>query len=181
MDGYRRDNLVFGEQAHLPHLDVIMQSHDTYRLKLQQTTASLAAWSGFVADVARVEAGAAGNGWRLALTPLAVGACPIEIVLDGREPICDVRVGALTVEDWRLPSLDLVLPLVEAVVEGRVVVRRRYSALTGAPLSVNTHVMLADGSSIVLPLSCTEEGAQLDNVVRRDLHFLPYRRKTSRL
>jgi len=157
-----------------------MQSHDTYRLKLQQLTASLEAWSGFVADVARVEAGAAGNGWRLALTPLAAGACPFEIVLDGSEPLCDVRVGSLTVEDWRLPSLDVVLPLVEAIVDGRIVVRKLSSAMTGLPVSTTTHVALGDGGSIVLPPEAAVNGPPSGYVECRDVHFLPYRRETGR-
>jgi hypothetical protein len=153
-----------------------MQSHDTYRLAFMQTTASLEAWSGFVADVARVEAGAAGNGWRLALTPMAAGACAFEIVLDGQGPVCDVRVGPHTVEDLALGSLDVVLPLVEAVVEGRVVLRRRYSALTGALLSSTTHVALANGTSIVLPREAARESSPGDNVECRDTHYVPYRR-----
>ncbi len=157
-----------------------MQSQDTYRLKLQQLTASLEAWSGFVADVARVEAGAAGNGWRLALTPLAAGACPIEIVLDGSEPLCDVRVGALIVEDWQLPSLDVVLPLVEAIVDGRVVVRKLSSAMTGMSVASTTHVALGDGSSIVLPPEAAAEGPSSDSFECRDVYFLPYRRETGR-
>lgn len=157
-----------------------MRSPDTYRLKLQQLTASLKAWSGFVADVARVEAGEAGNAWRLALTPAAPGACPIEIVLDGSEPRCDLRIGTELVEDWRLPSLDVVLPLVEAVTEGRVVTRRLSSAVTALPLGVSTHVRLADGSAIVLPPLADGQGLPNGAVESRETHYLPYRKPAAR-
>ena len=154
-----------------------MLSNDTYRLKLQQTTASIRAWSGFVADVARVEVAEEANSWRLALTPFAAGACPIELVLDGSSPNCDLRIGRETYEDWPMPSLDDVLPLVEAVCDGRVVTRQVSSAATGLPLTVSTRIKLANGRTFVLP-----EGADSafgnSGVESRDTHYLPYRKPT---
>jgi hypothetical protein len=154
-----------------------MQSLDTHRLKLQQLAASLKAWSGFVADVARVEAHDVGRGWRLSLQPEAAGACPLELVLDGEEASCDLRVGSQVVEGWRLPSLDIVLPMVEAVAEGRVVTHRTFSAVTGLPIGVVTEVTLADGRKIELPArdAATEQN-EASAVETRDRHYVPYRK-----
>ncbi len=153
-----------------------MQSKDTYRLELQQLTASLRAWSGFVADVARVETEEADSSWRIALTPTAPGACPIEIVIDAAQPNCDLRVGGETIENWRLPSLDVVLPMVKAVTEGRVFTRRVSSAATALPLGVSTHIVLADGQSIVLPQMPAEDPLAHRVAEARETHYLPYRK-----
>lgn len=157
-----------------------MQSQDTYRLKLQQTAASLKAWSGFVADVARVEMQEEGDAWRLALTPMASRACPVEMVLDGAAPKFDLRLGTETYEDLDLPSLDLVLPMVEAVTEGRVVTRRTASAITGLPLAVSTHLKLADGTALDFPATDQSANGRNGAVESRVVHYLPYRRPNER-
>lgn len=152
-----------------------MQSLDTYRLNLQQVIASIKAWSGFVADVARIETHDEGNGWRLAMQPLAPGACPVEMLLDGSELKCDLKIGAETYEDLDLPSLDMVLPLVQAVANGRVVTRLTRSFATGLPIGSDTLIKLADGTEIVLP--APSAGGAADAAIEiRNVHFLPYRK-----
>lgn len=152
-------------------------SDDTHRLKLQLLIASLRAWKGFVADVARVEVSEEGASWRVALQPKSANACPLEIVLDGSSTRCDLRVGGETYEDWPLPSLDIVLPLIEAVSEGRVVTRRTSSAATGLPLSVTTLIRLADGRVLETSLDKDAEPASLNgSIENRDTHYVPYRR-----
>ena len=153
-----------------------MQSLETYRLKLQQVVASIKAWSGFVADVARLETQGEGHGWRLAMQPLAPGACPVEMFLDGSELKCDLKVGSETYEDLSIPSLDLVLPLVQAVANGRVVTRLTRSAVTGLPIGADTLIRLADGSEIVLPGPAGAGGAADAAIETRNVHFLPYRK-----
>lgn len=154
-----------------------MPADDTHRLKLQQVIASLKAWTGFVADVAKVEVSEVGQAWRIALQPKVAHACPLEIVLEGSSNRCDLRVASETYEDWPLPSLDMVLPLIEAVVEGRVVTRRTTSAATALPLSVTTLIKLADGR--VLETSTDKNDAREATAAAvqiSDTHYLPYRR-----
>lgn len=153
-----------------------MHSLDTYRQQVQQLAASVKAWSGFVADVARVEIEEAGNGWRFAMTPSAPGACPLELVLDGTQARCDLRIATETVEDWKPPSLDVLLPLMKAVADGNVVTRTVSSAVTGLPISTSTHVRLADGQNLVVP---EMPEFQLERVEAREVHYLPYRRPGS--
>lgn len=155
-----------------------MQSQDTYRLQLQQLAASIKAWSGFVADVARVEVEGDGAAWRFAMSPKAPGACPVEIVLNGSQLKCDLRVAGETVEDVTLPSLEIVLPLMQAVAEGRVHTRRIASAATGLPLGVSTHIRLPDGQTFEPPSAdCATLHGGIES---RDTHYLPYRKPTSR-
>lgn len=150
-----------------------MHSLDTYRQHVQQLAASIKAWSGFVADVARVEVEEAGDGWRFAMTPSAPGACPVEVVLDGRELRCDLRIAGETVEDWRPPSLDVFLPLMKAVADGNVVTRVVSSAVTTLPIATSTHVRLADGRNLVVP---ELPDVAAERVEAREVHYLPYRR-----
>ena len=153
-----------------------MLSDEIYRAKLQQTIASLEAWTGFVADVARVEESDQGSAWRLALVPHAPHACSIEIVLRADQRF-DVTIADWTSKNLAIPSLDLFMPLLEAVTEGQVVKRRVASAITGLVHSVSTVVTLADGRVFadgqldVAALPTPDTPTEI-----RDTHYLPYRR-----
>lgn len=153
-----------------------MQSLDTYRQHVQQLAASIKAWSGFVADVARVEVEEAGDGWRFAMTPVAPGACPVEVLLDGRELRCDLRIAGETVEDWRPPTIDIVLPLMKAVADGNVITRVVSSAATGLPVATSTHIRLADGRRLSVPVMAEIAAERIE---AREVHYLPYRRPGS--
>ena len=151
-----------------------MQAQDSYRHKLQQLAASIRAWSGFVSDVCRVEVSEEAASCRLALSPFAAGACPIEVVIDGAEMTCDMRIGAEIVRGWRPSSLDEFLPLLKAITEGRVITRRLMSAATGLPLAVSTQIWLEDGRTYVLP---PPDGSAPDGLQEcRERHWLPYRK-----
>lgn len=150
-----------------------MQPLDAHRANLGQLIASIRAWSGFVADVAKVEMQEVGQGWRLAMQPATAGACPFELVLDGAALKCDLRVGQETYEDVPLPSLDIVLPLTEAVTEGKVVTRQMVSAATGLPLQTSTLITLADGRRLELPAETMDQDIA---AVTRAQHYLPYRK-----
>ena len=153
-----------------------MLSDDTYRAKLQQTIASVRAWSGFVADVARLDITDQGTAWRLALTPRAARACPVEFVLRSDQKY-DLIVGGQTFEDRKLASLDLVLQLLQAVADGRVVTRRLSSAATGLLHGVETVVTLADGTQFKdesrNPAAQALNGVEIET---REITYLPYRR-----
>lgn len=153
-----------------------MLSDDTYRAKLQQTMASLKAWTGFVADVARVEEATVGSAWRIAIFPKAANACPVEIVLR-QDQRFDISIGEETYEDQVIQSLDMFLPLLEAVADGRVVTRRTASAATGLLHSVATIVDLSDGSQYArVRANPATAGLSTDGTEAIDTHYLPYRR-----
>jgi hypothetical protein len=160
-----------------------MISDDTYRASLQQTIAAIKAWTGFVADVARVEEGEIPGAWRLALTPHSARACPIEIVLRSDQR-CDLRIGGETYEDLALTSqdrstsLDMMLPLLEAVADGNVLTRYISSAGTGLLCSVASIVTFLDGRTIEHEHTPAHlNGAAVVGAIEtRDVHYLPYRR-----
>jgi hypothetical protein len=160
-----------------------MLSDDTYRARLQQTIASIKAWTGFVADVARVEEGEIPGAWRLALTPRSARACSVEIVLR-HDQQCDMRIATETYEDLALTSrdpattLDVMLPLLEAIANGNVLTRRISSAATGLLCSVASIVTLRDGTVIEhVHVAPGPDPAAISGAVEiRDTHYLPYRR-----
>lgn len=153
-----------------------MQSEDTYRLKLAELVASIKAWSGFIADVARIETADEDASWRLRIEPKAPRACSLEIVVDGRTQSCDLTLAGETYEGWKLNSLDLVLPLVVAVSEGRVITRRTTSAATGLPISVSTIVTLADGTELEPTSTSPSNARSLEGIQQRDVHYVGYRK-----
>jgi hypothetical protein len=153
-----------------------MQSEDTYRLKLNVLAASIKAWSGFIADVARIETADEAEAWRLRIEPKAKRACPLELVVDSRTQSCDLTLAGETYEDWKLPTLDLVLPLVVAVSEGRVITRRMTSTATSLPVSVTTIVTLADGTRLEPPGAHHADAFPGGRIEQRDTHYVPYRK-----
>lgn len=148
-----------------------MQSDDIYRQKLAQLAASIKAWSGFVADVARVETSEDGPVWRFSMQPRAARACPCEIALDSATQGCDLSIGGETFEGFALPSLDIVLPLLKAVAEGQVVTRHYSSAATGLPVSTSTVITLENGTRLEAGNAQTADGLEC-----RPVHFVPYRK-----
>ena len=153
-----------------------MISDDAYRAKLQQTIAEIRAWKGFIADVARYEEYETDSAWGVALTPRTPGACPIELVLRNDQRF-DITIGGETYEDVAIASLDLFLPMIQAVAEGRVITRFAASAATGLLRDVSTLVTLADGS-VFTKCRANPDAAFLPepHLETRDTSYLPYRR-----
>ena len=153
-----------------------MLSDDTYRAKLDQLIASVRAWTGFVADVARVEVAEQGETWRIALSPKFGNTCPAEIMLRPGQT-WDLTIGGQLFKDRALGSLEVVLPLLEAIAEGRVVTRIAASATTGLVHSVGTVVTLANGTRFMEEQAVIELPAGIEPRLEvSERHFLPYRR-----
>jgi hypothetical protein len=159
-----------------------MLSDDVFRAKRTVTIAELSAWTGFVADVAHVEMGEIGDAWRIALTPHIRTACPVELLLRDDQRY-DVRIAGETYEDRPIASLEMFLPVLQAIVDGRVVTRETYSALTGSLRDVETIVRLPDGTVFhqrkqngadQLAGQPPANGAPIIEV--RDRHYVPYHR-----
>ncbi len=153
-----------------------MLSDDVYRAKLERTIASVRAWTGFIADVARVQDEVIEGAWLLALWPTAKRACPLEIVLRNDQR-CDITIASETYEDWPLPSLDVILDLIKAVVDGHVVTRRTVSAATGLPLSVASILTFEDGRVLEHSHTTVNVRGHLGGAIEcKEVHYLPYRR-----
>lgn len=152
-----------------------MLATDAYLAKLEQTIASLKAWTGFIADVAAVETGDGASSWRLVIRPKAPQACPVELLLR-HDQLYDIAVASEVYEDQRAEDLDGFLRLIEAIAEGRVVTRTEQSRATGAVYAVETRVDIAPGKAWVrrreLPAARIADPEQ---TIFTDRHYTPYR------
>jgi len=154
-----------------------MHADDIYRTKLQATVAALKYWLPEINDTARVSEISDVDYWKIAVEPKVPGACPFELMLrtDQRH---DLIIAGEVFEDQPTTTLDLFVPLVDSIAEGRVVQRRTVSAATGAPVALRTIITLPDGhvweAERTLPDGLAP-GA-LDDLIIEDRHFLPYRR-----
>lgn len=152
-----------------------MLSDDVFRSRLQATVESLRYFVPSVADVARSDETSAPGYWKLSLTPHTGGACPIELILHGSQRY-DVMIGRETYEDREITSLELFVPLIDAVANGRVIERSWISLTTGLSVARETLISLTNSKS-------WQDGSGLNAVAgneekfrRDDRHFLPYRR-----
>lgn len=153
-----------------------MVADDVYRSRLQATIAGLRYWVPTIADAARIEQTEEHDFWKLSVTPAVAAACPFELMLRSDQHY-DIVVAGEMFEDQSVTSLELFLPLVDAIAAGRVIQRRTESVATGASLAVETRVALADGSLWSRRRSLP--GGDLiatDDAAIHDRHFLPYRR-----
>lgn len=121
-----------------------MLSDDVYRSKFNSTVESLRYWVPSISDAARAEEASSPDYWKLSVTPHVEGACPFELLLSMSQ-MYDVMIAGEIYEDIPVTSLDLFVPLAEAISEGRVIQRRYVSPMTGTVREVETIVTLADG------------------------------------
>lgn len=152
-----------------------MLSDDVFRSRLLATIESLRYFMPSVADVAQHEEHSAQGFWKLSVTPLTPGACPVELILHETQRY-DVMIAGETYEDREIASLDVFVPLMEAITSGQLIERSWFSLQTGAQVARQTLITLPKGA-------LWEGGARpaafdgSDNNFRsEDRHFLPYRR-----
>lgn len=154
-----------------------MTPDDAYLARLQATIASLRYWVPTIADVAHSEELDSPEYWKLAITPSAAAACPFELLLRADEHY-DVLIAGEAFEDLSITSLDLFVPLAEAIASGSVVQRLSHSAATGTPYRVETVITLANGDVWRQTRQVARAPARSgpDDMITTERHFLPYRR-----
>lgn len=146
-----------------------MTPDDVYRQTLQGTIEGLRYWVPAVADVAHVAEGGGEEFWHLQISPKTPGGCPFELLLRQNQ-FYDIVLAGETYEYLAVEALGIFLPLAEAIVEGRVVLRQWFSRQTGALVHKQSRITLGDGAI------WQEGGEPPPGCERRDHHFLPYRR-----
>jgi len=153
-----------------------MISDDVFRSRLETTIASLRYWVPQIADCARIEESQGPGFWKIKVTPATAGACPFELMLRTSQ-VYHIVIGRETYEDLPVETMDLFLPLVEAIADGRLIERRLVSMATGQVAETTTIVDLGRGkewraSRRAKAFKDLDLGASLHN----DHHFLPYHR-----
>ncbi len=150
-----------------------MRPDDIFLARLQLTITTLRYWTPSIADAASVEESESASFWRLHVTPRLPEACPFELILRA-DRFYDIAVAGEEYGARPIDSLDLFVPLVEAIATGSVFQRRWTSAATGAPRAIETIVLLGGGREW--------RGAEppppeiLDGAEYADHYFLPYTR-----
>lgn len=156
-----------------PPVRPAMISNDAYRSRLQATITTLQYWAPSIADVASVEESEASDHWRIEARPHLANACPFELILRVDRHY-SIMVGGEIYEDRPIPSLDLFVPLLDAIVSGAVLQRRWFSTATATLRAVETVILLPgdrrwhEGNTSAAPLP---DGSEC-----RDRYFLPYQR-----
>lgn len=153
-----------------------MIADDVFRSRLQATIASLRYWVPAISDAARIEQIEGHDFWKLSVSPVVATAAPFELMLR-TDQIFDISIAGETFEDQPITTLDLFLPLAEAIAGGRVILRETMCTATAVPLSLETRVTLAEGA--VWSRLRTMPGSRLigaGETMVNDRHFVPYRR-----
>lgn len=153
-----------------------MLSDDNFRRRLQHIISALEAWAAEMKPWARIEYGFIDHAWRISAVPHTETACPFEIILRDDQKF-DMRVGNETYEDQPLDALTDIPQIVRSIANGRVLIRRWASKVTGLIYRVETIIDLpgADEGKFERPNPDAPplEDAELEAVLET---FVPYRR-----
>ena len=154
-----------------------MLSNDVYRAKLRLTMTSLQYWVPSISDMARCEVVETADYGKITLSSFVEGGCPVELMLRA-DQLYDIVIAGELYEDRPVKSLDLFQPLLEAIIDGRVIQRRWFAMATGIERGVETIVTMADGrvwrdSHVDEAVAGAIPEAETEC---RDRRFLPYRR-----
>ena len=150
-----------------------MLSDDVYRTRFRAVVSEIEAWLETLRPVALVEVGRDEASWRASVDPHVPEACPFELMLRVDQRF-DLTVGPETYEDQVIASLDIFVPLLKAIVAGRVVTRQHTTTATGTLTKIETIISLNDSAPWVgvRPLIARPPEAG----VHRDQHYVPYAR-----
>lgn len=151
-----------------------MLPEDTFRRAFEAATADLTRFAEAQREAAAVEHEMAPGFWRLAMRPLAVNACPVELLLH-RGQTRDLAIASELYEATPVGDLALLRQMLEAIVAGRVVTRTWSSGLTGAAVACETIVTLA-GGLVWSPVPAAIADVTGGTLTKRDRHYVGYRR-----
>lgn len=117
-----------------------MQSQDHFDRQFDDLVAAFEAWAERLRGVAEVSAERSSAFWRLRAEPHLQAACPVELIVH-RNQTYDIMIGAEAYEGLTLESPDALLPLLDAVADGRACTTMRRSAATDTLLEIETILM----------------------------------------
>ncbi len=153
-----------------------MQPQDVFNRTFDDTTAAIDAWLVTLAGEATVEREKAGDYWRVGLRPHQRSACPVELLLS-RQQVFDCDIGPESVAGQPITDLTLFLPMLQAIVDGRVVLRRWSAQATGSELVRELIVDVRPGQNWSMRrLVRAGTAATEASAVARDQVYVAYRR-----
>jgi hypothetical protein len=153
-----------------------MQSDDLFRRAFEATCVRLTAWADEHRDVATIDHERAPDYYRLSVMPTAANACAVELMLHRPSQSYDLQIADDMWEGLPIPDLNTFVPLLDAIVAGRVVVRRHRAAGSGILLKVETLVSPVTGPVTFSRLTDLGRSLPDGNALAQDQHAVPYRR-----
>lgn len=151
-----------------------MLADDLFRKQLAATTSQLAAWTDAYRGTGQFDIREGNGFWSLSARPQTPGTCAATLVLRSDQKF-DLSLGGHHFEDRKIEDISLFPELFEAVGQGNVERITVTSALTGAPLAVETRVLL-NGGRIWSERRGAAQAATADAVIEETARYLPYKR-----
>jgi hypothetical protein len=154
-----------------------MQSDDVFRKAFEAASSRMTAWVEEQRDVAAVDYERSVDFCRVSLVPRAPNACPVELMLHRPTQTYDVQIGTETWEGQPAGHLERFIPMLDAIVSGRVIARTYLTVQSGTPVRVEVIVSPAALDTMVYS-RVTPFGQRLKDaeVQAREHHWVPYRR-----
>lgn len=152
-----------------------MLADDLFRKQLTATTSQLADWAGKSSGAGQFEIREGNGYWSLSARPQTPGACPATLVLRSDQKF-DLSLAGHSFEDRTIEDLSLFPAIFEAVGQGNVERVTLTSALTGAPLAVETRVLLGGGRVWREFRDAGRPGPPMEAVIEETARYLPYKR-----
>ena len=153
-----------------------MRADDAFRTELHTTIRALRAWSDTLIDVAQRDIAEADAHWRLRLAPHEPAACPVEVVIYSDQRY-DAAIGSEVYEDLPATDLSTLLPLLQAIFDGKLVTRTWATLATGAHLATATIAETTAGTWMNEHVNeAIARIADREATSVRDHHYAPYRR-----
>lgn len=151
---------------------------DVYRTHLSDTIAALETWALAMSDCATVTTEMQPSFWKMSVTPLTAGPCPLDLMLRADQRF-NAEIGGEVYEDKPVDAFSFFPMLARAVADGRVERISVKNALTGALEAIEMRVTLEDGWAwigerrLIARSQRKVDAAQVQSTHR----FLPYRRR----
>ena len=153
-----------------------MLSDDVYITKFRATVADLEAWLKSLSAVAAIETHRDEATWRASVVPNVIQACPFELMLRLDQRF-DLTVGPETYEDQAIANMEMFMPLLAAVANGRLVTSTWSTADTGMIAAIETKISPEGGIAWSSRRTIrTANSTDHDALIQRDHHYIAYAR-----
>lgn len=152
-----------------------MISDDQFNLERDRAIRQLTQMSDGMRDVAHVVIEQSDNIWRLGLEPHAPGACAFDLAIRADQRF-DILIADQLYEDLPIETFELFVGLAHAITDGRVIVRRYFTPLTGTETGSRALVQFDNDVVWSGPMRGPMNSRHSEtDFIAADSHFVPYR------
>ena len=157
-----------------------MLAEDIFARRFETSIAGLSRVFRGVEDCAAVEVEATARYWRGKMRPHGANACPLELVIYTTQ-VFAFDIGGLSAEGWPVAEFELFDDMARAAIDGRAILREERSPSTRSLWGRRLIVPRSDGRDWWVHYTYVPWTDDIEeDAIRRDRHFVPYRRQSSR-